>query len=157
MHLAGQSFGGVVPDPFLRGEVHRGWPTREVVDHGKATATAGFAGQRLLTSQVEILLVPLPRSGLVAKRLLSFFQRIRQLSLGRATGLLLFGEHHEDPFRGPYVFDTTGRYTGTIDGDRVVYRSVDSARIGSPTVATPRIDSIAINAGPAAILGDEPP
>jgi len=58
---------------------------------------------------------------------------------------------------GAYVFDTTGRYAGTIDGDRVVYRAVDSARIASPTVAAPRIGSIAMNAIPAAILGDEPP
>jgi len=58
---------------------------------------------------------------------------------------------------GNFVFDTSGRYAGTIDGDRVVYRAIDSARIASPTVAAPRVGLAAVNAVPAAIIGDEPP
>lgn len=56
-----------------------------------------------------------------------------------------------------YVFDTSGKYAGTIDGDRVVYRSVDSARIAAPSIAAPLVGLAVINAVPAAILGDEPP
>jgi hypothetical protein len=33
---------------------------------------------------------------------------------------------------GSKVYGTNGRYVGTIDGDRLVYRSTDSASIGSP-------------------------
>lgn len=58
--------------------------------------------------------------------------------------------------QGRYVFDTSGRYAGTIDGDRVVYRVVDSARIASPTIAAPRVGLAVVPAVPAAMLGDEP-
>lgn len=58
--------------------------------------------------------------------------------------------------QGRYVFSTSGQYAGTIDGDRVVYRTVDSARIGSPTIAAPRVGLAVVPAVPAAILGDEP-
>ena len=58
--------------------------------------------------------------------------------------------------QGRYVFDTSGQYAGTIDGDRVVYRAVDSARIASPTIAAPRVGLAVVPAVPAAILGDEP-
>lgn len=58
--------------------------------------------------------------------------------------------------QGQYVFDTSGKYAGTIDGDRVVYRTVDSARIASPTIAAPRAGLAVARAVPAAILGEEP-
>lgn len=58
--------------------------------------------------------------------------------------------------RGKYVFNTSGQYAGTVDGDRVVYRAVDSARIASPTVAAPRAGLALAPAVPAAILGEEP-
>lgn len=58
--------------------------------------------------------------------------------------------------QGRYVFDTSGQYAGTLDGDRVVYRVVDSARISSPTIAAPRVGLAVVNAVPAAILGEEP-
>jgi hypothetical protein len=58
--------------------------------------------------------------------------------------------------QGRYVFDTAGQYAGTLDGDRVVYRIVDSARIASPTIAAPRVGLAVVNAVPAAILGEEP-
>lgn len=59
--------------------------------------------------------------------------------------------------QGRYVFDTSGKYAGTLDGDRVVYRTVDSARIASPTIAAPRVGLAVARAVPAAILGEEPP
>ena len=55
-----------------------------------------------------------------------------------------------------YVFHTSGQYAGTIDGDRVVYRTIDSARVSSPTIAGPRVGLAVVNAVPAAILGEEP-
>ncbi|WP_026851137.1 hypothetical protein [Glaciibacter superstes] len=58
--------------------------------------------------------------------------------------------------QGLYVFDTSGQYAGTIDGDRVVYRAIDSARISSPTIAAHRVGLAVVNTVPAAILGDEP-
>lgn len=58
--------------------------------------------------------------------------------------------------QGRYFFDTSDQDAGTIDGDRVVYRAVDSARISSPAVAAPRVGLAVANAVPAAILGDEP-
>ena len=58
--------------------------------------------------------------------------------------------------QGRYIFATSGQYAGTIDGDRVVYRLIDSARISSPTIAAPRVGLAVVNAVPAAILGDEP-
>ncbi len=58
--------------------------------------------------------------------------------------------------QGRYVFDTSGQYAGTIDGDRVVYRTIDSARISSPTIVGPRVGPAVVNAVPAAILGEEP-
>lgn len=54
------------------------------------------------------------------------------------------------------VYDPWGRYAGTINGDRVVYRSIDSATISSPTVASPSAGSAAASAAGSAIWGDEP-
>lgn len=54
------------------------------------------------------------------------------------------------------VYDPSGRYAGTIDGDRVVYRSIDSATISSPTIAGPSVGSAAASAVGSAIWGDEP-
>lgn len=58
--------------------------------------------------------------------------------------------------QGRYVFDTAGQYAATIDGDRVVYRAIDSARISIPTISGPRLGLAMVNALPAAILGEEP-
>lgn len=54
------------------------------------------------------------------------------------------------------VFDPSGRYAGTIDGDRVVYRSTDSAWMGSVSTSANRVGSAAANAVGSAIWGDEP-
>lgn len=54
------------------------------------------------------------------------------------------------------VFGTGGRYVGSIDGNRLVYRSTDSACVESPFIVA-NIAGIAIaNASGAAIIGQEP-
>lgn len=58
--------------------------------------------------------------------------------------------------RGSKVFDTDDRYVGTIVGDRLVYRSTDSASIGSPFAAANRAGSARANRAGSAIWGDEP-
>lgn len=59
--------------------------------------------------------------------------------------------------RNGKVYDPNGRYAGTVSGNRVVYRSMDSATVGSPSVSSPRIPIAVIDALPSAMLGDEPP
>lgn len=59
--------------------------------------------------------------------------------------------------QGQFVFDTTGRYCGTIESDRVAYRAIGDAILGSPSVAAPAAPIAEINALPTTILGDEPP
>ena len=58
--------------------------------------------------------------------------------------------------RGSKVFGTDGRYVGTIVGDRLVYRSTDSAAIGSPFAAANRAGTARANRAGSAIWGDEP-
>lgn len=57
---------------------------------------------------------------------------------------------------GSKVFGPDGRYVGTIVGDRLVYRSTDSASIGSPFAAAGRASSAAADRAGSAIWGDEP-
>lgn len=57
---------------------------------------------------------------------------------------------------GSKVFGTNGRYVGTIAGDRLVYRSTDSAGIGSPLTAANRVGTASANVVGSAIWGDEP-
>ena len=54
------------------------------------------------------------------------------------------------------VFAPNGRYAATVVGDRVIYRSTDSARIGSPTAAVRHAGSAAASAARSALWGDEP-
>ncbi len=55
------------------------------------------------------------------------------------------------------VFDTLGRYSGTIVGDRVVYRTVDSSATSTPSSA-PACPAIKIANGKGSSLwGVEPP
>lgn len=58
--------------------------------------------------------------------------------------------------QGSKVYGTDGRYVGTIAGDRLVYRSTDSASIGSPFAAANRAGSATANRAGSAIWGDEP-
>ena len=57
---------------------------------------------------------------------------------------------------GSRVHDPNGRYVGTLDGDRLVYRSTDSATIGSPSAPSAGSGSATAHAAGSAIWGDEP-
>lgn len=54
------------------------------------------------------------------------------------------------------VFGPDGRYVGTITCDRLVFRSTDSAAIGSPFAAANRVGTARANRVGSAIWGDEP-
>ncbi len=58
--------------------------------------------------------------------------------------------------KGKKVFGTNGRYVGTIARDRLVYRSTDSASLGSPFSAANRAGSARANRVGSAIWGEEP-
>lgn len=58
--------------------------------------------------------------------------------------------------KGEKVYATDGHYVGTIVGDRLVYRSTDSASMGSPFSAVNRVGSAKANRVGSAIWGDEP-
>lgn len=55
------------------------------------------------------------------------------------------------------VYDPSGRYAGTVDSDRVVYRSSDSASVGSSTISGNRAGVASANVAGSALWGDEPP
>jgi hypothetical protein len=54
------------------------------------------------------------------------------------------------------VYGTDGHYVGTIVGDRLVYRSTDSASVGSTFSASNRAGTARANHTRSAISGDEP-
>jgi hypothetical protein len=54
------------------------------------------------------------------------------------------------------VFGTNGRYVGTVVGDRLVYRSTDSASTSGVFGASVRAGSALGNTIGSSILGDEP-
>lgn len=58
--------------------------------------------------------------------------------------------------RGSKVFGPDGRYVGTIVNDRLVYRSTDSAGIGSPFAAANRAGTARAGHVGSTILGEEP-
>ena len=58
--------------------------------------------------------------------------------------------------RGKKVYGTDGRYVGTITGDRLVYRSTDSAGVGSSFSSANRAGMARANRAGSAVLGDEP-
>lgn len=59
--------------------------------------------------------------------------------------------------RNGKVYDPGGNCAGTILDDRVVYRSTDSATIGSPSISADRVGTARANRVASAIWGDEPP
>jgi hypothetical protein len=79
----------------------------------------------------------------------------RPLQVSRETVYSQSGEP-VGRINGKKVFGTDGRYVGTIVGDRLVYRSTDSASIGSPFTAASRAGSAKANHAVSAIWGDEP-
>lgn len=58
--------------------------------------------------------------------------------------------------RNQKVYDPSGRYAGTIVGDRVVYRSTHSATISSPSTSANRGGTGRANRGGSGVWGDEP-
>lgn len=54
------------------------------------------------------------------------------------------------------IFGPNGHYVGTIVGDRLVYRSTDSASIGPSFAAAGHAGSARANRAGSAIWGDEP-
>jgi hypothetical protein len=58
--------------------------------------------------------------------------------------------------RGGKVYGPDGKYAGTIESDRVLYRSVDSATLGSP-FAPQRLGASGLaNAARSGLSGEEP-
>lgn len=55
------------------------------------------------------------------------------------------------------VFDRDGRYSGTLVGDRVVYRTVDSAAVGPVSEAAACEASTHANRKGSGLWGVEPP
>ena len=55
------------------------------------------------------------------------------------------------------VFDPDGRYCGTIVGDRVVYRTIDSAAASTASLAAARAPSTQGSQRGSAVWGMEPP
>jgi hypothetical protein len=74
----------------------------------------------------------------------------------RGDNLFSRSGKHIGRVRGRKVFGPDGRYAGTITGNRVVYRSTDSAAVGSPFAATASAGTASANSAPSAIWGDEP-
>ena len=58
--------------------------------------------------------------------------------------------------QGAKVYGPNGRYVGTIVGDRLVYRSTDSATISSPYTLRSGIGADVRTKGTLGNLGDEP-
>lgn len=54
------------------------------------------------------------------------------------------------------VYGPDGRYVGTIDGGRLVFRSTDSAGVGSPFAAADHAGSATAASAGSAMWGDEP-
>lgn len=58
--------------------------------------------------------------------------------------------------KGKKVHGTNGRYVGTIVSGRLVYRSTDSAGVGSPFSAANQTGSAKVNRAGSTLWGDEP-
>ena len=58
--------------------------------------------------------------------------------------------------RGNKLYGTDGRYVGTITGDLRVYRSSDSAGVGSPFSTANRAGSATASSAGSAVWGEEP-
>jgi hypothetical protein len=76
----------------------------------------------------------------------------------RVSGSSVFNPRGENfgYVSGDRVFGLDGRYRGTIVGDRLVYRSTDSARVGSARAARAGSSSASAARAGSAIWGDEP-
>jgi hypothetical protein len=59
--------------------------------------------------------------------------------------------------RGNKVYGPNGRYVGTLVGNRLVYRSTESAGMRSSFMPQRRMGSSSMRAVGSAIMGEEPP
>jgi hypothetical protein len=64
---------------------------------------------------------------------------------------------HVARLRRDKAFDSSGKYVGTLVNDRLIYRSTDSASIGSTFIKSARVGSANANAVGSALWGEEPP
>lgn len=63
---------------------------------------------------------------------------------------------HVARLRGKKAYGPDGHYVGTLVGDRLVYRSTDSASISSPFARKASPGSAAARSAGSAVWGDEP-
>jgi hypothetical protein len=63
---------------------------------------------------------------------------------------------HVAKLRGEKAYGPDGRYVGTLVSGRLIYRSTDSASIGSPFAQSPRAGSASAHSAGSASWGDEP-
>ena len=64
---------------------------------------------------------------------------------------------HVARLRGSKAYGPDGRYVGTVVNDRLIYRSTDSASLGSPFAARASAGHASANHAATAAWGDEPP
>lgn len=71
----------------------------------------------------------------------------------------VFGSHGRQvaQLRNGKAFDSNGRYVGTLVGDRLIYRSTDSAVISGPFAPSISSPFAVANRVGVAVVGDEPP
>ncbi len=77
----------------------------------------------------------------------------------RQSGDDLFSQSgtHVAKLKGKKAYGPDGQYVGTLVGSRLVYRSTDSASIGSPFAQRAHAGTANASAVGSALLGDEPP
>lgn len=64
---------------------------------------------------------------------------------------------HVAKLRGKKGYGPDGAYVGTLVGDRLVYRSTDSATVGSPFAQRAHAGTAAAHRAGSATWGEEPP
>ena len=76
----------------------------------------------------------------------------------QVSGITLYSEsgHVVGRIREDKVFGQDGRYVATVVGERLVYRSVDSARVAPGFSAAKRPPRALVSRSRSAVRGDEP-
>lgn len=64
---------------------------------------------------------------------------------------------HVAKLHGGFAFAPDGRYVGTVVGDRLIYRSTDSAHLRAPFVRRATAGHAYADRVPTAAWGEEPP
>ncbi len=77
----------------------------------------------------------------------------------RQSGNDLFSRSgaHVAKLKGKKAYGPDGRYVGTLVGSRLVYRSTDSATIGSAFAQRAHAGTAAARVAGSAVSGEEPP